>query len=139
MIYILICYYAHIHGITNAFLYSRKGAESLPANEHIWLVVERSLLCVGVVLGYVYGRELFSLVGLTLIVEIVSGVLAFSFFHNRSYYLMRDKIDLTNNGAKHQSDTTTAKLDFDYNKRVMLLYISWAVIIAYVGLYIYFE
>lgn len=120
MIYLLLCIYAHVHGQTNAFLYSVKGAEALPENEHRWLVIERVLFAVCALAGLAYGVALavstwaaFN----TVLGEVIAGGLAFSFWHNRAYYLMRDRIDGTNYGARHQSASSTAKFDFSYTRR----------------------
>ncbi|GAA4434629.1 hypothetical protein GCM10023188_25770 [Pontibacter saemangeumensis] len=139
MIYLLLCAYAYVHGQTNAFLYSRKGAEALARNEHRDLTIERGLVAAAVVAACLYSYPL-------LFVELVAWVLAFSFWHNGAYYVMREKISrggtISDMGAinawKHQSPTTTAKLDFTYKLRLWLMLASLAALAVGYGVVFYF-
>lgn len=123
MIYFLICLYAKFHGETNAFLYSKKGAEALTDNEHEWLVYERGCMFLAIACAPFYAVlahfffESWAHILVLYFVEIVCGVLSFSYYHNNNYYLMRDRIDNTTHGAKHQSPSTTAVMDFNYQER----------------------
>jgi len=131
MIYLLLCAYAYVHGQTNAFLYSRKGADAMARNEHRDLVIERGLVVAAVITGGFYSIPL-------QIVELTAAILAFSFWHNGAYYVMREKISrggtISDTGAirawKHQSPTTTAKLDFTYKLRLWMMLASLVVLAA---------
>jgi hypothetical protein len=133
MIYLLLCFYAHVHGYTNAFLYGRKGADSLPGNEHVYLTIERAavwllpiIACLQLML---FGYFLTFRLGVySLVLELVAGAMAFSFFHNGAYYLMRDRIDGTSHGFCYQSPTSTAVLEFSYTQRAALFYLSCALL-----------
>lgn len=136
MIYFIFCLYAHLHGISNAVLYSRKGADALPGNEHRYLVGERALVLIAGLTGAYYGHtgEAYGLTRQFLFLftvnECIAAALAFSFFHNRAYYVYRDKIDGTHNGPRHKSPTSTADADFSYPVRLTLLIVSIAVMIV---------
>jgi hypothetical protein len=142
MIYLLLCLYAFKHGQTNAILYSRLGADALPRNEHEDLVQERALLVMSVILASFYPYAL-------VLVEVVAFILAFSFFHNGAYYVMRNRIDwyaIDNTEWKydwddikalwtHQSPTSTAKLEFSYKERTLLLFASFGILlIGYIAI-----
>jgi hypothetical protein len=135
MIYLLLCLYAYVHGQSNALLYGRKGAESLPGNEHRYLVAERVLLVLAFVVGVVYGSQGWLI---EMYVEVPAGILAFSFWHNGAYYVMRNRIfcyDAIQGGWKYtwsdiqflwtlQSSTTTARVDLTFTQRLVLLLAS---------------
>lgn len=117
MILLLFILYALAHGLTNAVCYSRKGAHALTMNEHVLFAVERCLFALALLWAdYAFLPRVF---------EAVAGVLAFSWFHNGAYYLMRDRIA---RGGRHwwdswryQSETDTSRYSFDYKERTLLL------------------
>jgi hypothetical protein len=135
MIYLLLCLYAYVHGQSNALLYGRKGAESLPGNEHRYLVAERLVLILTVLTGFVYGWQGWLIEMYT---EVPAGILAFSFWHNGAYYVMRNKISYFGMIGKKwkpswadvqflwtmQSPTTTARVDLTFTQRLVLLLAS---------------
>ena len=124
MIFLLGLLYARVHGHTNAFLYSRKGAEAIPENEHEWLTWERIIAYGFAPVGFVYGAWL-GWIGLVLLFfDLVASVLAFSFFHNGHYNLMRDRIHDWANGWKYSSPTDTSRYNFTYVQRRNQLYIA---------------
>jgi hypothetical protein len=136
MIYLLLCLYAFKHGQTNAILYSRLGAEALPRNEHEDLVQERALLVTSVIMASFYPYAL-------VLLEVVAFVLAFSFWHNGSYYVMRGTIafgsklpfETSKNLWKGESKTSTAKLEFSYKERTLLLFASFGILlIGYIAI-----
>lgn len=132
MIYLIYCIYAHVHGETNGFLYGMKGADSLPQNEHRRLVIERSFAASLSIPAFLYSLLIHNpwLVAMVIIAELIASALAFSFWHNRSYYLMRDRIDGTMYGARHQSPSSTAKKDFTYEERLKMLIASGVVMMV---------
>lgn len=132
MIYLLYCLFAYLDGQGDGILYSRKGAAALPGNEHTYLVKRRVaafLLASG---GFVYGA-IFGWQGVLLLaVDSIALVLAFSFWHNGAYNLMRDKIGSTSNGWQYSSPTDTSKYNFSYPQRRNMFYLSVAIlVIAY--------
>jgi hypothetical protein len=135
MIYLLLCLYAYVHGQSNALLYGRKGAESLPGNEHRYLVAERLVLILTVLTGFVYGWQGWLIEMYT---EVPAGILAFSFWHNGAYYVMRNRISYFGMMGEtrewswtsswflwtRQSPTTTARVDLTFTQRLVLLLAS---------------
>lgn len=137
MIYLLYIIYACLCGQADAFLYARKGAESLPDNEHKWLVRIRIIAFTLAVAGVGYGM-LFGLWGFALVaLEGVCIVLAFSFWHNGAYNLMRDRVDGTAHGWRYSSPTDTSDLNFAYPQRRNMLYASIAILFVGYGLYFF--
>ena len=132
MIYLLYCLFAYFDGQGDGILYSRKGASALPGNEHTYLVMRRfvaSLLYAG---GFCYGATM-GWKGLMLLgVDTLCIALAFSFWHNGAYNLMRDKIGGTTKGWQYSSPTDTSKYNFTYPQRRNMFYLSVAIlVIAY--------
>ena len=131
MIYIIFNLYAYVHGQTNAFLYSQKGANALPRNEHIDLTIERCLVAACVLAGCFYSLQL-------AIVELVASALAFSYWHNGSYNIMRARIkgedtdlrDVRSFYWRYQSPTSSAWLEFAYKPRRNMFYASLLLLIA---------
>jgi hypothetical protein len=135
MIYLLMCLYAYVHGQSNALLYGRKGAASLPGNEHRYLVAERVLLVLAFVVGVVYGWQGWLI---EMYVEVPAGILAFSFWHNGAYYVMRNRISYFGMMGETrewswsdiqflwtmQSPSTTARFDLNFTQRLVLLLAS---------------
>lgn len=131
MIYLLYILYAYLNGSTEAFIYARKGADSLPADEHNWFTAERILLGGAVVIGVLYGTFFGTAAALYLVcLESVASAAGFSYWHNGWYYLMRDKIDGTAHGWKYQSPTDTAKTQLNYQARLKWLYVSFGILAA---------
>jgi hypothetical protein len=131
MIYLLLLLYAYKHGQTNAFLYSLKGANSLERNEHVDLVIERGLVVLAVITACFYTLPL-------LLLELAASILAFSFWHNGAYYVMRHQIARGKDEARYlfwnlwkwQSKSTTARFDFSYKQRLMMKLASIGILIG---------
>ena len=137
MIYLIYCLFAYLDGLGDGILYSRKGAQALPGNEHRYLVHRRVAAWLMGVGGFVYGW-LFGLSGaLLLTADSIALVLAFSFWHNGAYNLMRDKIGNTVNGWRYTSPTDTSEWNFDYSQRRGMLYASIAILIISYLLYFF--
>jgi hypothetical protein len=114
-----------VDGMNDAILYSRKGAHAFPWNEHIILVLDRAGLPLVSVFTILTSDLAWTMV------QLWAYLLMHSFIHNGAYYLCRDKIDGTNHGFKHQSPTTTAKVDLNYKQRSILFVIGLLLLVAY--------
>lgn len=136
MIFLLYILYAKLNSEIEAFLYSRKGADALPANEHKWTTAARFLPPMFAVAGLILGIY-FGWTGLYIIlVECLASAAGFSYWHNGWYYLMRDRIDGTSHGWRYQSPTDTAKNQYPYPERVNGL--KWSVVILIAGVVLYY-
>jgi hypothetical protein len=115
--YVLVNYYAYLQGRTHAVLYSRKGAEAFPWNEHRIYFQERALVCSFFVLGcYMHQWEILCLVPLF--------IFSFSFWHNGSYYHTRNQIDKPEYHWFYDSKTSTAVIELNAVIRTTLFIIS---------------
>jgi hypothetical protein len=111
---------AILRGITDAILYSRKGADAFPWNEHIVLTIDTIVICVGFAAGTLLEFN-----------WVFLGFLAaafwpsFSFFHNGVYNVTKNAIFKTGmsffEAWTDTSKTSTAKHKFDFKSRLYLL------------------
>lgn len=134
MILLLFILYAVAHGITNAVCYSQKGAHALTLNEHILFVVERGLFVGALLLVDGYGP-------MPRLFEALAGILAFSWFHNGGYYIMRSLIARDGrhwwDSWRYQSATDTSKYSFDYKERTLLLLAGLVLLTVCYTIYFY--
>jgi hypothetical protein len=56
-------------------------------------------------------------------------LLAFSFFHNGFYYLVRKKLDRTYNGFTYESKAYGAKIELSFKERLGLFFVSLLLLI----------
>lgn len=117
---------ALLFGVKEGILYSRKGADAFPGNEHTLFTWER-LTVAGVALAALLDAYLF---GITFVgYEVVAWSYHFSFFHNEAYYGCRAKIEGIPYVFGYKSPSTTAKVDFSGPQRNALA-IAGAVLLA---------
>ncbi len=137
MIYLLYCLFAYLDGLGDGILYSRKGASALPGNEHTYLVARRFVAALLYAGGFFYGAVM-GWKGLMLLgVDTLCISLAFSFWHNGAYNLMRDKIDGKANGWQYSSPTDSSKYNFTYPQRRDMKMASIAILIIGYSLYFF--
>lgn len=109
---ILCCFYASIEGIREAFYYhALKGVKSQNLHGVYW--IQRLIFSVFLYVctnGFV----------------LTFFICAFSFFHNGSYFLMRNKLDRLIYPKKFfdYSTTSTAIMEFNFSERLILLIIG---------------
>ena len=137
MIYLLYILYAWLAGHTDAFVYGMKGAGSLPDNEHKWFVKQRILPFLFAMAGFGYGIAFGIYGAILLAVDGGASVLAYSFFHNGFYNLMRDRMHGWSRGWRYTSPSDTSEVNFDYSQRRGMLYASIAILIISYLLYFF--
>lgn len=140
---ILFTVYAGLNGITEAILYSGKGSKAFKINEHIIfrskdaLVYAMVLVSMFTTVWYadVQRLSLWNVIILLINYTILmfSNTLAFSLWHNWAYYWARKRIDQPNieNPFKYQSDTSTAKNDFNYVERRNMAIVGGLILTAW--------
>jgi hypothetical protein len=117
---------AVLFGIKEGILYSRKGADAFPGNEHVLFTYERITVAL-IAIAAVADAYLF---GLTFVgYEVVAWSYHFSLFHNEAYYGCRAKIEGITYVFGYKSPSTTAKVDFSGPQRNALAAIG-AVLLA---------
>jgi hypothetical protein len=126
ILYIVCLIYPCVSGVKDAVLWSKKGADAFPLDEHLIFIVER-LTFAGCVL--VAGCMHLSI--MDIYVTLVCWSLAFPFFHNGFYYVGRNKIDKAYKGFFSDSVTSTSMVNFTAPLRVAMLIISILILITY--------
>src|SRR5579859_7525209 len=115
IITILTCivfrFYASASGAKDAMIYGKKGADSLPGNEHVIFFIERLFVVELILLSFFIGFKFQH--PEVLIAITINFVLGFSFWHNGFYYIYRGKIDKTYSGFKSNSTTSTSIFEFN--------------------------
>lgn len=121
---ISICGYSASFGLVDSVLWSRKGAQSYPYNEHIFFVANRifvfNIMICFAILDF---STVYIILGTS-----VGGAFMFPFFHNGFYYLGRKKIGNYNGYYNvyrkgfwsEPSDSSSATINFSLVERVML-------------------
>lgn len=147
MIYLLYTLYAYLDGQTDAFLYSGKGAHSVEENEHSWLVTKRIIAFAFTPIGFTYAL-LFGWQAVFLIaLEGIGSALAFSFWHNGAYNIMRARIngntiknaDVYKYHWQYSSPTDTSKLNFTYPQRFQMVIASIiTILVSYICFFFVF-
>lgn len=130
LLYILRIIYPLCSGMKDAILWSHKGVNAFPFDEHVVILIERISITV-FVLFMIIGHKLqwFGLVDL-LIVELCY-ILSFPFFQAGMYYQSRHWIDKAYKGFWSDSSTSSAKLNFSFKVRSLLFLLSILILIIY--------
>jgi hypothetical protein len=118
-IYLYICFFHTVYGVINAYIYGRKGAESLKRDEHIDI-----LGLIVIFLLYPYLVKMFDLNYYQLNWGTVCGILASPFFKDGAYFQTRHYIDGAYKGWLDDSTTSTAKINFKMPARVLMFVCS---------------
>ena len=144
MIYLFFILWAKLAGEVEAFLYSQKGSHALEDNEHKWLMWQRYSFGLMALVGGLYvwllGFPMALLLGFS---EGIAAKLAFSFFHNGWYSVMRARIKgrpLENTAVysfywRYTSPSDSSKINFNFVQRRNKFYISLAVLVITYTLY----
>lgn len=113
--FLALCAYTCLSGWKDAILWSKKGAEAFPWNEHIVFVAERAAVGTLVFVDVPIGQKL---------IVVVCWIFAFSFLHNGFYYETRKRIDKPDYYWFSDSTTSTATLEMNATFRTVLFVIS---------------
>jgi hypothetical protein len=130
MIALIISYlafniYACISGLKDSILYSLKGAESFPWNEHTIYTSERIAIVVLIVSGAFMDQK-------DLWVLILCIAFSFSFWHNGFYYEGRSFIDKKEYSFISDSTSSTAKLEVKWITRLIMKIVSILFLTGYI-------
>lgn len=125
-------------GFNEAILYSGKASNALSEdfftdNEHVTLRAQDAFICIVIVFYFIAGVSIEGIRDsmIFLISNMVGFVLNFSFFHNWFYYVGRNEIDQKiKSSLTYQSKTSTAKREFNFVQRSIMLILGIIVIIA---------
>lgn len=117
-----------LSGLNDAVLYSRRGADAFPWNEHKIFVAKRAALILLVALTC-----LLTLNGTILplaVNMIIIYPLSYPFVHNSIYYEARNRIDKSYPaGWKSDSTTSTAQINFNLSQRTGMALLSLLIFI----------
>lgn len=117
--YLLLCIASFLQGSIDAILYSRKGADAFPWNEHVLLVAMRTtwfvLIASGLFLNYA-----------DLVFLAIAFVFSYSFWHNGIYFIT--KIAVFSPGTRNKfeyffqdkSKTDTSRNNYDFASRLYM-------------------
>jgi hypothetical protein len=106
---LLLLAQAIVAGVVQAFLYSKKGADSIKGDEHNWFIADRVLIWSVALLPsagwYIFAIPFF-----------------YPLFYNGAYYYMRNKIDgsYSKGWKSDPSNSSTADLNLSFERRVQL-------------------
>jgi hypothetical protein len=120
ILYLCICFFQTVFGAINAFIYGRKGAESLKRDEHIDIVLLQGLFFIYPFLVLWLEVDVYELSWAT-----VAGIFATPFFKDGAYFESRKKIDGAYRlGWWDDSTTSTAIINFKMPMRVLFFICS---------------
>lgn len=108
---ILLLFQAIIAGVIQAFIYGKKGADSLPSNEHAWFGTERLLVWWSVLMASV------NPIGWL----ILSVPMLYPIFYNGAYYQMRNRIDGSYPKGWRSDPSKTSTADFNLSFKVRIV------------------
>jgi hypothetical protein len=116
VLYLCICLFQIVFGAINAFIYGRKGADSLKRDEHIDIVVLQGLFFLYPFLVLWLRVDVYELCWAT-----VAGIFATPFFKDGAYFETRKRMDPTvyRLGWLDDSTTSTAIINFKMPMRVL--------------------
>lgn len=115
-LFILLCSYAACSGTKDGILYSLKGANAFPGNEHILFAIERALVITACVVAT-------QIAPVAAAIVVLAFAQAFTFCHNLAYYYTRHATDPAQPFSfDYQSSTSSAKLEIGYRSRMLLLF-----------------
>jgi hypothetical protein len=118
-VYLYICLFHIIYGIINAYIYGKKGAESLRRDEHIDILVLIILFLL-----YPYLVKFFNISYYQLNWGTILGIMAGPFFKDGAYYQARHSIDGAYKSWFDDSTTSTARINIKMPARVILFVCS---------------
>lgn len=118
--YLLFHLTSVIRGIIDAILYSKKGAEALPGNEHVFLNTGTIIAISLFFAGWFFQRDW------VFAVFLIAGYWpGFSFFHNGTYNVTKNIIFRTGMSFVEAwvdtSKTSTANFKYDFKSRLYLM------------------
>jgi hypothetical protein len=120
ILYLCICAFQTVFVAINAFIYGRKGAESLKRDEHIDIVMLQMLFFVYTFLVLFLDVDVYDLFWATF-----AGVFATPFFKDGAYFQTRKSIDGTYKlGWFDDSTTSTALINFTMPVRCLFFLCS---------------
>lgn len=126
--YLIFNIYACISGFKDSVIYSLKGAEAFPWDEHKVYMSERiAVVSLMVCATFIDVHSLWVL--------IVCIALSFSFWHNGFYYEGRDWMGKEDYHFYSNSTTSTAKLEFKWWTRVVMKVASIIILTLYIIFY----
>lgn len=130
ILYILMIIYPLASGFKDGVLWSLKGTDAFKGDEHKIFTAER--ICITLVrLLMVCGWYFDFIQPIDCIIAEVCYSMSFPFFQVGSYFESRKKIDRAYRGFWDDSTTSTAKLNFSFKTRTILLIISLLILIIY--------
>ena len=113
--FLALCAYACLSGWKDAILWSKKGVNAFPWNEHIVFVAERAAVGTLVFVDVPIAQKL---------TVVACWLAAFSFLHNGFYYETRKRIDVPHYHWFGDSATSTATLQMNAIVRTVLFLVS---------------
>lgn len=114
-LYLCICLFQVVFGVINAFIYGKKGAESLRRDEHVDIVLLQALFFVYPFLVLWFKVDVYELCWAT-----SAGIFATPFFKDGAYFETRKRIDGAYRlGWLDDSTTSTAIINFKMPMRVL--------------------
>lgn len=117
LLFILSATWAITSGLTEAILYSGKGADAFKWNEHIVFSIQRACFVLMLIICYVI-HPLMSLTDFELL--LLSCMLSWNLFHDGAYYEGRHLIDCPYYRWYSDSTTSSAKINFTFWERLTL-------------------
>jgi hypothetical protein len=120
--FLVLCAYACFSGWKDAILWSKKGADAFPWNEHLVFVAERAAVGTLVFVDVPIGQKL---------IVVVCWLAAFSFLHNGFYYETRKRIDVPYYHWFADSTTSTATIQMNAPVRSLFFGVAVLFLITY--------
>lgn len=124
-IYLYICLFHTVYGIINAYIFGKKGAESLQRDEHIDIVA-----LIIIFFGYAYLIKFLNPSWYAINWGTALGFLSSPFFKDGAYFQTRHYIDNAYKGWFDDSTTSTAKINFKMPARVFAFICSVLLLIV---------
>lgn len=123
--YVVIILYSSIDGFCDAIMYSRKGSDSLPGNEHGLLFCRRTLAMALFFIGAFTDIEHVFFMMLVF-------ALSFSFWHNGFYGIGMKKIGFKNYGFTYSNHGKgTNEIEFTYPVRLAMKITALIIFVLY--------
>jgi hypothetical protein len=124
---LLLLLFPCIEGFIHAILYSKKGADAFPGNEHISFNIMRA----NVFAIFIAGRLCESWEDILLI--LLCFPLAYSFLHNGFYYITRRRIDVPSYHWFSNSTHNSARINYGPLERTIMFIVAMVFHLLYLG------